>query len=315
MRKFLPIFFITIFSALHANAIDKDATIVSAFLEKNGWELSESKMSFAVPSPDIVPIHFFSKGAKSPSCGLLVQKAGELSFTEILMTEPDDQYPQCASIKDAASFKLMDRSYLLFVYTEKETRDEMYDRFFFIYRDQNSRYLIDRQLNESNIPVEIAQKNSKRIGPHGTWYVATADDGIRLARSVLVRTMVPNMEFLDRDFISGRESSFSVLEDTKRQKCLFVVENGGSLAKFSSDLFTEDGKCIDFLASSKTTKGDKTYFLGIFEGAGKSRNITVFSVDRDGLIRDERELALMIRSARKASDIKSAKAHLHEIAR
>lgn len=84
-EKSFFIFFLTVLFVFHANAIDKDAKIVTALLAKNGWELSENKMSFSVPFSDIVPIHFFNKGAKSPSCGLLVQKASELSFIEIFV--------------------------------------------------------------------------------------------------------------------------------------------------------------------------------------------------------------------------------------
>lgn len=233
MTKFFSFLLITVFSTLNANAIDKEAKIVSALLEKNEWELSESKMNFTAPSPDVLPIHFFSKRANSPSCGLLVQQASGLSFIEILMSDPGDPYPHCAGIKDAVLFKLMDKPYVLFVYTEKETRDETYDRFFFIFRDQDGRYLADKQLNESNIPVEHSQKNLKRIGPNRTWYMATADEGIRFAKSVIVRNMNPNLDFLNRDFIAERNSSFSVLEDTKRQKCVFVVENNGRFEKFS----------------------------------------------------------------------------------
>jgi len=315
VRHFISFFFIAIFFLPHANAAEKDASIVAAFLAKNGWELSRNKMNFAAPVADIVPIHFFSKGAKSPSCGLLVQKASELNFIEILMSESEDLYPHCASIKEAVSFRLADRLYLLFIYTEKDTRDEIYDRFFFVYRDQDGLYHVEKELNESEIPVELVRKNSKRVGLHGTWHVVTAEDGIRLAKATFVRNTAPSLNFLDRDFISSRGNSFSVLKDRKQQKCLFVVENDGNFEKFSSDLFTADGKCVDFLASSQSKKGEKTFFLGIFEGIDKSRNIAVFSVTPNGQIRDERELALLIRNSGKTGNVKSAKAYLHEIAK
>jgi hypothetical protein len=144
---------------------------VTKYLAQRGWTAYDSKARLAIPANDIAPLTYYAKGADVPSCGLLAGTASAPKFIDILSTEPGEQYPHCAGINDVAAFKLAGRDYLVFTYTDRDTRNESYEQFFYVYKSQTGHYLADTQLNESVAGEDSRKKPSRK-----------ASDGIRLAR-------------------------------------------------------------------------------------------------------------------------------------
>ena len=88
-----------------------------------------------------------------------------------MSTEPGEQYPHCAGINDVAAFKLSGKDYLVFTYTDRDTRNESYEQFFYVYKNKSGDYLADTRLNESVAGEDSYKKPNRK-----------ASDGIRLAR-------------------------------------------------------------------------------------------------------------------------------------
>jgi hypothetical protein len=148
---------------------------VAKYLAQRGWTAYDNKARLAMPANDIAPLTYYAKGANVPSCGLLAGTASAPKFIDILSTEPGEQYPHCAGINDVAAFKLAGKDYLVFTYTDRDTRNESYEQFFYVYKSQTGDYLADTKLNEA-VAGEESGKSSRK-----------ANDGIRLARKYAVQ--------------------------------------------------------------------------------------------------------------------------------
>jgi sarcosine oxidase delta subunit len=268
------------------------------YIVERGWTAYDSKVRFTMPAADIVPLLYYSKGSKVPSCGLLSGPAGAPRFIDILSAEAGEDYPHCPAINDAAAFKLGGKDYLVFSYTNRDSRDESYGQFFYIYKNKTGEYLADEQLNNS--------AGSSKSG-------AKATDGIRLARISAIKQGQPGMELQSRDLVADGAGAFAVFKDKASANCTFVVDNGIELSKYSSELFAERGKCMNYLASSKLDTPAKTYYLGMFKSSDAMIRIAVFSVMKNtAAVRAEKELAQSAAGTGKIIDIKSLKAFLIE---
>jgi hypothetical protein len=113
---------------------------VTKYLAQRGWAAYDSKARLAMPANDIAPLTYYANGANVPSCGLLAGTANAPKFIDILSTEPGEQYPHCAAINDVAAFKLAGRDYLVFTYTDRDTRNESYEQFFYVYKSKTGDY-------------------------------------------------------------------------------------------------------------------------------------------------------------------------------
>jgi hypothetical protein len=143
---------------------------VTKYLAQRGWTAYDSKARLAMPANDIAPLTYYANGANAPSCGLLAGTASTPIFIDILSTEPGEQYPHCAGINDVAAFKQAGKDYLVFTYTDRDTRNESYEQFFYVYKSKTGDYLADTQLNEL-VAGEDSSKSNRN-----------ANDGIRLAQ-------------------------------------------------------------------------------------------------------------------------------------
>jgi hypothetical protein len=279
---------------------------VAKYLAQRGWTAYDSKTRLAIPVNDIAPLTYYAKNANVPSCGLLAGTASALKFIDILSTEPGEQYPHCTAINDVAAFKLAGKDYLVFEYTDRETRNETYEQFFYVYKDKTGEYVADAQLNEGADANDNNKKPPAKSAPK-------ASEGIRLARAYAIKQAQPGMELQARDLVVDGTGAFAVFKDKTSANCTFVVDNGTELSKFGSELFAERDKCIDYLASSKLDTPAKTYYLGMFKGGDAATRIALFSVTKStATVRAEKELAQSAASTGKIADIKSLKAYLVE---
>ncbi len=266
------------------------------YIAERGWTAYDSKVSFTMPATDIVPVLYYSKGSNVPSCGLLSGSASAPMFIDILSAEAGEDYPHCPAINDAGAFKLGGKDYLVFAYTSRDSRAESYGQFFYIYKNKTGNYLADEQIN-----------NSAGSGKSG----AKAADGIRLVRISAIKQAQPSMELQSRDLVADGAGAFAVFKDKASGNCTFIVDNGIELSKYSSELFAERGKCMNYLASSKLDTPTKNYYLGMFKGSDAVIRIAVFSVAKNtASVHAEKELAQSAASTGKVADIKSLKAYV-----
>lgn len=136
-----------------------------------------------------------------------------MPFIEILAAESGEQYPHCSGISDAAAFKLEGKEYLVFEYAVRDTRDETYAQFFYVFKDSAGVYAADEQLNRS--AGSAANDTGAKKAGAGT--APKAIDGIRQARIYMVWKSQPAIELLSRDLIADRRGAFAVFLATSSQ--------------------------------------------------------------------------------------------------
>jgi hypothetical protein len=312
MKRLSLIVLLSMSEAIHACSAAATEPDVAKYLSQQGWTAFENRAKFANPSPDIAPVMYYGKGTNVPSCGLLSAATGTPRFIEILAAETGEQYPHCAGINDAAAFKLAGKEYLVFGYLDRDTRDETYEQFFYVFKDKTGDYSTDEQLNQGagNAANEVPAKKA------GTNAALKGIDGIRLARTYMMKKSQPTLELQSRDLITDNKGAFAVFLDKSSATCSFVLDNGIELSAYSSELFAEHRACQNYLASSKFDAPDKTYYLGMFKGGDASTKIAIFSIAKNtSAVRAEKELALSAAATRKVADIKSLKAYLAEVER
>lgn len=274
---------------------------VAKYLSQRDWTAYDGKARLTMPTDDIAPVMYYAKGSNVPSCGLLSSIANAPEFLEILAAEPGEQYPNCPGINDAAAFKLAGKDYVVVEYSNRDSRNETYEEFFYVYKNRTGQYETDKQLNKEAGNADSASRTPP----------PKAIDGIRLARAYALKQQQPGMELQTRDLMIDGTITFAVFKDKGSATCSFVIDNGDALTKYSSDVFTEHGKCINYLASSKLDTATKTYYLGIFKGSDPAIKIAILSVTKDtAAVHAEKELAQSAAATGRVNDIRSLKAYL-----
>lgn len=273
---------------------------IEKFLSKNGWTAYEHKKSMANPSDDLLPLMYYPKGINVPACGLLSIEDGNMTFLEILSPEPGEQYPHCAGINDAASFTMSGKKYFVFEYSDRDTRDETYERFFYVYKNKTS-YVTDEKLNSA---FEGTLQAKGKAPPK-------ASEGIKLARAYQLKLSQPKLTILSRDLVADGNGGFAVFKEKSSAICTFVLDNGVQLTSYTSELFSKGGSCIDYAASSKLETPTKTFYLGMYNGINQTRQLAIFSIEKNtAVVSAEKELAVSAINAGKGNDIKSLKAYI-----
>lgn len=273
---------------------------VAQYVAQRGWRTNPVKAP-AIPAADIATVSYLKQGSSVPSCGLLAQGPRGPAFIEVLTAPDDDDYPHCVLIQDAAAFELNKKKYLVFEYISRDTRDDLYRSYFFVYKDAAGGYVADRELNDSDAADDAVEyHNIGKIAPH-------AAEGARRARAFSVGKTLPGAAFLGRDFVTDGNTSLAIFHDKSKEACTFVVDTGGEPARYGHELFAEGDKCASVLASSKLLKAGTTYYLALFKGASKN-HLAVISVKDDRSANPEKQLALAAGSKGKVATVKDAKA-------
>ena len=167
--------------------------------------------------------------------------------------------------------------------------------------DQAGQYDADERLNTE---ASRADDKARETRPK-------AADGIRLARVYVLKQSQLGMELQTRDLLTDGDNTIAVFKDKAHTTCSFVLDNGAAINKYSSDLFAEPGKCVNYLASSKLDTPAETYYLGLFKGSGAATNIAIVSVNKANAdVQVEKDLAHAAAATGKVSDIKSLKVYL-----
>lgn len=244
-----------------------------------------------MPVDDIVPISYSLPKSGGPACGLLARGPKSLVFFDILSGD-DGNYPYCANVSKVVAFKLAGKSYLAFEFWHQALRDEAFDDFFYVRRDdagywQEAKDVSDRA-KEDTMPGNIK-------------------DSIRNVRANDMAKSFPGQQMLYRDFIGDDDGAFGVL--SRPNACTFVVDAATTRATFKHEDFAPGQPCSTFVASSRFDKGATAYYIGLFDGPQKKRQLALFSVSHN-VIKAEKGLAAQAASKGQLADIKSVKQFL-----
>lgn len=267
------------------------------FIRQRGWRPVEGHIQAHSPSQDIAPMLYYEKGNSVPSCGLIAVSPNEKdpTFFELVSSDPGADYPQCMGVISMVPFRLQNRDYIAVEYESRDTREDFYRSFHYVYRDAAMGYLRDKTLTAvvpSNAPA------SKHM------------DGVKIARAAHLAKAFPQWRLLDRDFISDTSSSFAILEDKKKQRCHFVAEAGGAPVMAHHEEFVPDTKCVSVLASSRIEKAGTLYYLVMFKSDKGKQLVAVTSVSPAGKVTAEKALSDRVNRSGATKDIRTAKASL-----
>ena len=284
MKKVTLVSAIICMAATHVACNASSSPDVAKYIAQKGWTPVKSKVP-VLPVSDIAPVIYTMKGDSAPSCGLLAQAGSGFSFLEILTPEPGVGFPQCLGISDVAAFDMNNRKYLVFEYLNRDTKEEFYRQYFYVYKDSAGSYKADIDLNDSAAwPDPVPADSASTLTPR-------AQEGIRRAKGTILSKAVAGMSFLGRNFITTKSSSYAIFQDKSHEKCAFVVDAGAKPVVFDHGVFSVGQKCTEVLASSSFEKDGKVYYLALYAGNGKN-NLSVVSVSENKLVAAEPQLAI-----------------------
>ena len=185
-----------------------------SFLRRQGWRSCEDRHEFLSPDPDIKTICYYEKANSVPSCGLLSKIPGseKPNFMELVSSDAGVDFPQCMGINFMVPFVLQGKHYLAIEYQSRETREDFYRSFYYVYKDGPRGYVADNTLNGATPSIQ------GDIGPDIP-DPSTKMDGVKFARRASIAATFPHWRFLDRHFISNKKSSFAVNDDSRSRRC------------------------------------------------------------------------------------------------
>jgi hypothetical protein len=271
---------------------------VAAFLKERGAESAELRQLARSPSPAVIPVAFYDKDAMAPSCGLLVAvpHAAKPRYIDILDADNGGTFPQCVAIPSIKAFRLQGRHYLAIEYLDRDTRDDTYRYFHYVYDDPAQGFVEDRMLNDE-VPSSDFRKTA---------------DGIKLARAAMMRKSFPQWRFLERDFIAGEASSFATFEDGHARACHFAMEAGAKLLSANLAEVASTSGCAGVLAATRLAVPATTYYVAMFRSDAGKQLVAIASIADDGTLKVEKNLSADINGAGATSDIQAAKLALSQ---
>ncbi|WP_413674784.1 hypothetical protein ACEN9H_11165 [Massilia cellulosiltytica] len=247
---------------------------VARFLKERGAESAELRQLARSPSPAVVPVAFYDKDGMAPSCGLLVAvpHAAKPRYIDILDADSGSTFPQCVAIPSIRAFRLQDRRYLAIEYLDRDTRDDTYRYFHYVYDDPAQGFVEDKMLNDG-VPSSDLRKDA---------------DGIKLARETMMRKTFPQWRFLERHFIAGDTSSFATFEDGHARACHFAMEAGAKpLSANLAEVASTTG-CASVLAATRLDAPAATYYISMFRSDAGKQLVAIASIANDGTLKVEK---------------------------
>jgi hypothetical protein len=274
-------------------------------IAQRGAKLSDVKPIAQPLGSDVIPVIYYEKGNTIQSCGLFVNVPGKPrpDFVELLSPEPGAGFPQCLNITAIVPFKLQDKDYISVEYISRETREDNYRTFEYLFRDAERGFVEDQALTNAvpNIETTIADAlptPAKQL------------DGVKAARLAHLTKAFPQWRLEQRDFISDANSSFAVFEDKKNGQCYLAAEAGGKPVIAGIAEYARDEKCVGVLASSRLLRPNMTYYLEIFK-TGSSKNLVgIMSATAEGTVKVEKNLSDKVNRVGATRDMKTAKTAL-----
>ena len=292
-------------------ALSQSGTVRSAelnakqYMKQHGWEPFEARHTAKAPNSDIAPVLYYESDDSVPSCALVSSIPGtkEPRFTELMRAPKGEDFPQCVAVVAMQPFKLNAKEYLAVEYVVRDTREDLYRNFAFLSRDHKQGYMLDATLSKL-APIKVGDLTS--MLPNSS----RASDGVKIARAASVKQAFSQWRFHERDFIADKVSSFAVFDDSKAQQCYVVTEAGGSPVVASAADFVPGTQCAGVLAASRLEKRAVSYYIALLNSSAGTKVAVITSVNADGVIRVEKELAERVNNAGATRDIRTIKAVL-----
>jgi len=273
------------------------------YMQRRGWEPFEARHTATAPNPDIAPVLYYENDDSVPSCGLVSRVPGvkEPRFTELMRASKGEDFPQCVAVVVMQPFRLEAKEYLAVEYVVRDTREDLSRHFAFLSRDQKQGYMLDATL-ANMAPTKVGDQAS--MIPNAS----RALDGVKLARAAYVKQAFRQWRFQERDFIADGVSSFAVFANSSAMQCYVVTEAGGSPVAASAADFAPGKRCTGTLAASRLEKRGVRYYIALFSSSDGTNVAGVTSVNADGVVRAEKELAQHVNRAGATKDIRMVKA-------
>lgn len=292
----------------HFSASAAEPSNPQQYIREHGWEPYEAAHTARSPIPDVAPVLYYEDDESVPSCGLIsiVPGAGDARFTELMHAPKGETFPQCVNVVSFVPFRLNSKDYLSIEYLVRDTRDDLYRKFIYLFRDPKQGYMLSAGGPK---PSTMRTKNVTAMTP----MQSTVPDGVKLARAAQLKQEFPHWQFRERDFISDKRSSFSVFADDHTQRCHLVTEAGDRPVIADDADFVPGSRCASILATSRYEKSGITYYIALLGLSTGSRLAALTSVDSSGVVQVEKELAEQVNRAGATTDIKSAKMALARI--
>jgi hypothetical protein len=294
----------------HAGCYAAETLNPEQYMRQRGWRPLERQHIARSPSQDIAPVQYYEKGNSVPSCGLITAapSAKGPNFIGLVSSDPGVDYPQCINIVSMVPFKLQNRDYIAVEYVSRDTREDFYRSFHYVYWDALKGYITDPILTEA-VPDSLGDV------PAVTSTASKTTNGVTSARAAYLARTFPQWRFLDRDFISDKTSSFSIMEDKKMQQCHFVVEAGAMPITLNHEEFSPGTKCVAVLASSRLEKAETMFYLAMFKSDKGNQVAAITSVSPDGKVTAEKALSDAVNRSGATKDMKTAKSSLSKMLR
>jgi hypothetical protein len=292
----------TLGSCVAGNAVD-----AAQFIAKRGGKLFDAQPRAKSPDQSLTPVIYYDKGNSVPSCGLINAKpGGEVDLIELVGSEQGVGYPLCMGINSITRFDFLNRNYVSVEYTSRETREDEYRYFQYLYKDPKLGFVVDEPLSSAVYPAEV---NNEKAMPDRTRVI----EGIKLAQAAFVKIPHREWRLSRRDFIFDDKAWFAIFEDKKRQECHFAAQMNASPVISDHLEYAPEAKCLAVLAASRLAKADTTYYLAMFKTTGPKPSVAIMSMASNGKISAEKTLAQQVNRSGATTDIRAAKAELSKM--
>lgn len=276
------------------------------YLAQRGWTPFEGSKPVQLPQAGIAALRYYEQGRSVPSCGILTARSGRAApqFIDLVSSDAGENYPQCLGIGPIAQFRLQGRAYAVVGFDFRETGQDFYRSYHYLYQNGQQGYLSDKALNR--LVPDIDLQEAGESGRKGT-------DGVKAARTAYFKGAFPHLRFLERDFISGPQSSFAMFDNRQTRQCYLALETGSAPVLAAHTEFMPGTQCSAVLATTALDKGDMTYYLALL-GAGAGKQLAaIASVNRAGKITLEKALTSAVNTSGATGNARTAKAALSKL--
>lgn len=277
-----------------ASAAHPDTKTAGAVAAKFGWRHVEVAKRVSQPADNLIPIEFYGAKLSGASCGLLVFSPDANDPDYIELTGPDEEdgnWPACMGIFSMTKFRLQGRVYVGVGYLQRDTREDFYRHFLYLYQNQNGGFTVDPSLDA------VVEDSSEK------WLTSKT---LELARTKFYINSYPQWTLNRKHMISRSLSSFATLTHKTVPRCYFVTEAGSAPTITEHQRFAPGTECYDVLAATQVTAEGRQYYIAVFKLAG-GIGIAVTSVNAHGQITVEETLAARLRSEANIQNVTDAR--------
>lgn len=123
-------------SLLFSNVAFAQSLDVQSYLKQQGWTETIFKHRFSSPVPGIVPLVYFTKDGIGPNCVLIVESKKGPKMFDVSSAEQGESYLQCFGFNSAEQFQMNNRSFVVFEFLTRETKEDTFSRFYFLSKEK-----------------------------------------------------------------------------------------------------------------------------------------------------------------------------------